>query len=162
MLCVVVLLRLQLNFWISFKGESVVDLIIYVAQLWLVGMWLVGRITCDGDSPLDLYFLTTSNHESMVIISNIVNLCWNCGSLVSKLLTNIYYDPLLPSHFTNEEIITSQQFALDVLNLDSFVILSFEPKRVLTVCRVIFGMHLIIELIVFLAVCTKQVWNLRA
>lgn len=29
MLCVVVLLRLQLNFWISFKGESVVDLIIY-------------------------------------------------------------------------------------------------------------------------------------
>lgn len=29
MLYVVVLLRLQLNFWISFKGESVVDLIIY-------------------------------------------------------------------------------------------------------------------------------------
>ena len=29
MVCVVVLLRLQLNFWISFEGKSVVDLIIY-------------------------------------------------------------------------------------------------------------------------------------
>jgi hypothetical protein len=65
----VVLLRL-LNFWISFKGESVVDLIIYCGAVWLVRVvtW-GGGIHAPSRVSSGLHTLCSFFHSKELIIN---------------------------------------------------------------------------------------------
>jgi hypothetical protein len=78
-MCVVWLLRLQLNFWISFKGKSVVDLIIYCGAVVAEGPDHVG-----GDSPhLISLGLHLPFYNSLELIEQIFSSFLSCGTFHS-------------------------------------------------------------------------------